>query len=80
MVVLLELDRLVNKTYNREFRVEVDEGDVPTEVVAGGGCHPQANKDHTQINEVPNVDEVVADSFASFPSCTSSGQIFEVNA
>ena len=80
MIVLPESDRLVKKTYNREFQVEVDEGDVPTEVVAGGGCHLQAKKDHTQINEVPNVDEVVADFPGAFPSCTSSGQIFEVNA
>ena len=60
--------------------MEVDEGDVPTEVVVGGGCHLQAKNDHTQINEVPNVDEVVADSPCAFPSCTSSGQVVEVNA
>ena len=39
MIVLPESDRLVKKTYNREFQVEVDEGDVPTKVVTGGGCH-----------------------------------------
>ena len=80
MIVLPELDRLVKKTYNREFQVEVDEGSVPTEVDVGGGCHLQDKKDHTQIIEVPNVDEVVANSPGAFPSCTSSGQIFEVNA
>ena len=80
IIVLSESDRLVKKTYNREFLVEVDDGDVPTELVAGGGCHLQDKKDYTQINEVPNVDEVVADSPGAFPSCTSSSQIFEVNA
>ena len=59
--------------------MEFDEGHVPT-VVVGGGCHLEAKKDHTQINEVPNVNEVVADSPGAVPSCTSSGQIFEVNA
>ena len=58
--------------------MEVDEGDVPI-VIVGGGCHLQAKKDHTQINEVPNVDEVVANSPGDFPSCTPSGQIFEAN-
>ena len=59
--------------------MEVDEGDVPT-VVVGGGCHLQSKKDLTQINEVPNVDEVIANSPGCVLSCTSSGQIFEVNA
>ena len=79
IIVLPESDRLVKKTYNREFLVEVDEGDVPI-VVVGGGFHLQDKKDLTQINEVPNVDEVVVDSLGAFPSCTSSSQIFEVNA
>ena len=30
IIVLPESDRLVKKTYNREFQVEVDEGNVPT--------------------------------------------------
>ena len=80
MVVLPESDRLVKKTYNREFQVEVDERNVPTKVVVGGVCRLQAKKEHTQINEVPNVDEVVTDFPGAFPSCTSSSQIFEVNA
>lgn len=97
MIVLPDSDvdyrRLVKKTHKGEFQVEVEEDDVAPEVAAGGR-QLQVKQDPTQIEEVPNVDEVAgavdsldhneiasgADSPGSFPSCTSSGQVVEVNA
>ena len=74
--------------------MEVEENELALEVVVGGGYQLQIKQDPTQINEVLNMDEVVgvvesidhneigsgANSPCSFPWCTSSGQVVEVNA